>query len=87
MTLQIPPLSNVSKLSNHFESLEKELATKINIIPEKENHSSLISENPITIEIVGIPIRVEQCRVRVLVLLDEMVRPHTLVKKKYLPSY
>lgn len=60
-------------MSDHFEKLEKELNTKIKIIPEKANYSSLISDNTVTIEIVGNPIQVEQCRVRVLVLLDEMV--------------
>lgn len=62
-------------MSDHFEKLEKELHTKIVTVPEKSNHSSLISDNPVSIEIVGNPIQVEQCRVRVLVLLDEMVSP------------
>lgn len=73
MTLQIPPTSKLSIISDHFEKLEKELQTKIVVVPEKFNYSSLISDNPVTIEIVGNPIQVEQCRVRVLVLLDEMV--------------
>lgn len=73
MTLQIPPTSKLSIISDHFEKLEKELQTKIVVVPEKFNYASLISDNPVTIEIVGNPIQVEQCRVRVLVLLDEMV--------------
>ncbi|KAI8079150.1 hypothetical protein BDF21DRAFT_419548 [Thamnidium elegans] len=59
-------------MSDQFEKLEKELKTKIAVVPEKANYSSLISDNTATIEIVGNPIQVEQCRVRVLVLLDEM---------------
>lgn len=60
-------------MSDHFEKLQQELHTKITLLPEKLHHSSLISDNPVTIEIVGNPTQVEQCRVRVLVLLDEMV--------------
>lgn len=70
LTLQIPPPLTIA--SDLFQKLEKELDTKITVIPEKEKLSSLSSDNPITIEIVGNPIQVEQCRVRVLVLLDEI---------------
>lgn len=83
MTLQIPPTINLSILSDQFENLEKELKTKITIVPEKPNYSSLISDNTATIEIVGVPTQVEQCRVRVLVLLDEKVM--NIKKKKSSP--
>ena len=73
MTLQFPPTTNLSQLTEHFETLEKELTTKISIIPEKSNVSSLASDNPVYINIVGTPIQVELCRVRVLVVLDEIL--------------
>jgi hypothetical protein len=75
----MPPTSKLSLLANHFENLEKELGTKITIVPEKLGVSSLISDNTAKIEIVGLPVQVEQCRVRVLVVMDEvMVRKTSL---------
>lgn len=73
MTLTIPPTPKLSELNDHVDKLQKELNTTITIIPEKSNHSSLVSDNSVSIEIVGIPSQVEQCRVRTLVLLDELL--------------
>ncbi|CAO3646729.1 unnamed protein product [Mucor hiemalis] len=48
LTLSIPPPLSIA--SDLFQKLEEELETKITVIPEKEKLSSLISDNPITIE-------------------------------------
>lgn len=82
MSLQIPPTSKLSIMSDHFEKLQQELHTKITLLPEKLHHSSLISDNPVTIEIVGNPTQVEHCRVRVLVLLDEMVSQKKKIRRE-----
>ncbi|EPB91748.1 hypothetical protein HMPREF1544_01460 [Mucor circinelloides 1006PhL] len=74
LTLQFPPTTNLSQLTEHFEKLEHELTTKISIIPEKLDVSSLVSDNPVYINIVGTPTQVELCRVRVLVVLDEILK-------------
>ncbi|KAI8973043.1 hypothetical protein BDB01DRAFT_450599 [Pilobolus umbonatus] len=72
LTLQIPPTLSSSLTHDSFTDISKELNTTISVIPQKPHESSLISNNPITIEIIGNPIQVERCRVRVLVALDEM---------------
>jgi hypothetical protein len=52
---------------------EKFFNVKINVIQPKKQYSSLVSDNPTHIELIGPPNQVEECRVRVLVLLDEKV--------------
>ncbi|KAI7901167.1 uncharacterized protein BX663DRAFT_515164 [Cokeromyces recurvatus] len=74
LLIHIPPTSKLQLLTDRFNQLQKELNTKINVIPEKLNHSSLISDNKVTIEIIGIPSQVEICRVRVLVAIDEIMK-------------
>ncbi|CEP12772.1 hypothetical protein [Parasitella parasitica] len=74
LTLRLPPTSNLSQLTNHFNDLEHELTTKISITPEKPDLSSLTSDNPVYIAISGTPTQVELCRVRVLVVLDEILK-------------
>lgn len=59
---------------------EKFFNVKINVIQPKKQLSSLLSENPAYVEIIGSPDEVDECRVRVLVLLDEKVNNK---KKKY----
>ncbi|KAI8364210.1 hypothetical protein BD560DRAFT_355137 [Blakeslea trispora] len=73
LKLRIPPNPSLSILTDHFDQLEKELETKITLVPEQANLSSLVSDNTATIEIVGHPTQVEQCRVRVLVAIDEIM--------------
>ncbi|KAI8647055.1 hypothetical protein BD408DRAFT_327764, partial [Parasitella parasitica] len=74
LTLRLPPTSNLSQLTKHFKELEHELTTKISITPEKSDLSSFASDNPMYIHIVGTPIQVELCRVRLLVVLDEILK-------------
>ncbi|PHZ08259.1 uncharacterized protein RHIMIDRAFT_269407 [Rhizopus microsporus ATCC 52813] len=69
MTLQISLVSDIS--ADLFTDLVNLLNVKINVIPPKQRHSSLLSDNPTRIEMIGLPQQVEECRVRVLVLLDE----------------
>ncbi|KAF1799725.1 hypothetical protein V8B55DRAFT_1540977 [Mucor lusitanicus] len=74
LTLQFPPTTNLSQLTEHFTKLEHELTTKISVTPEKSDVSSLVSDNPVYINIIGTPTQVELCRVRVLVVLDEILK-------------
>ena len=60
-------------MTDHFGQLENEFEVKITLVPEQPNLSSLVSDNTATIEIVGHPTKVEQCRVRVLVAIDEIM--------------
>ncbi|KAI8981930.1 hypothetical protein BDF20DRAFT_905660 [Mycotypha africana] len=73
LSFQIQPTSQLPELTDHFKKLEKEFNTKIIVTPEKVDVSSLILDNAVHIEIIGTPIQVEQCRVRVLVVLDEVL--------------
>ena len=80
MTLQISLVSDIS--ADLFTDLVNLLNVKINVIPPKKHHSSLLSDNPTRIEMIGLPQQVEECRVRVLVLLDEKVNKKKKQKKK-----
>lgn len=80
MTLQISLVSDIS--ADLFTDLVNLLNVKINVIPPKKHHSSLLSDNPTRIEMIGLPQQVEECRVRVLVLLDEKVIKNNKLKKK-----
>lgn len=72
MTLQILLVADIS--NNLFTDLLKIYNVKINVIQPKIQYSSLVSDNPTLIEIIGTPKEVEDCRVRILVLLDEKVK-------------
>ncbi|CAO3682790.1 unnamed protein product [Rhizopus stolonifer] len=70
LTLQISLMPDIT--NDLFTDLqEKFFNVKINVIQPKKQLSSLLSENPAYVEIVGSPDEVDECRVRVLVLLDE----------------
>ncbi|KAI9249018.1 hypothetical protein BY458DRAFT_525999 [Sporodiniella umbellata] len=71
LTLEISLVENMA--TDLFEDLKKNfLDVHINVTQPKRNYSSLVSENSAYIEIVGPPEQAEECRVRVLVLIDEM---------------
>ncbi|KAG1137375.1 hypothetical protein G6F37_011566 [Rhizopus arrhizus] len=69
LTLQILLVADIS--NDLFTDLLKIYNVKINVIQPKIQYSSLVSDNPTLIEITGSPKEVEDCRVRILVLLDE----------------
>ncbi|EIE78489.1 hypothetical protein G6F46_002387 [Rhizopus delemar] len=70
LTLQISLMPDIT--NDLFTDLkEKFFNVKINVIQPKKQYSSLVSDNPTHIELIGPPNQVEECRVRVLVLLDE----------------
>ncbi|KAI9280469.1 hypothetical protein BY458DRAFT_584371 [Sporodiniella umbellata] len=70
LTLQISLMPDIAH--EWFVDLEEKFFNvKITVVQPKKHLSSLLSENPTLIEIVGFPSEVEECRVRVLVLLDE----------------
>ncbi|KAI9475663.1 MAG: hypothetical protein EXX96DRAFT_540246 [Benjaminiella poitrasii] len=73
LSIQIPPTLKLQLLTKRFNQLQQELNTKINVIPEKPHHSSLVSDNKVIIEIMGNLTQVEICRVRVLVAIDEIM--------------
>ncbi|CAO3692112.1 unnamed protein product [Rhizopus stolonifer] len=71
LTLEIPLVESIP--SDLFEDLQKKFFhVKIHVIQPKKNYSSLVSDNPAHVEIIGPQDKVEECRVQVLVLIDEM---------------
>jgi hypothetical protein len=55
-----------------LNAIKTQLQVDIQVTPAIKNHSSLISDNMISIKIIGLPTIVEQSRIQILTRLDEI---------------
>lgn len=65
-------LEDFLRLSKHKADIESKFDTVIQFV-NHPRQNSLTSDNMNQLYLIGKPLQVEQCRVYILVLLDEMV--------------